>query len=378
MNPALLFPAALAALAALAIPIVIHIARRTETRMVDFAALRWLDPRPQPRRRLRIDERLLLALRLLLLAAVALWLARPVFWGVAGEARVVAVAPGLTPPTIAADARGVWLAQGFPLLESTPPASSASITSLIRQLDAELPRETELELIVPPLLDGVDAERPRLSRAAIWRVAEGARPAPAATPTPLALLVRHDAGGRAALRYLRAAAIAWAGDARPAFAADSTDTPIPDDTRLLAWLAEGPMPERVVRWIEAGGTALVDPRAALAMREDARVVWRDDESRPIATESPLGRGRIVRLLRAIEPASMPVLLEPDFPDQLARVIAPPPPPARVAASEHAPVAGLAPWPQPPFDLRPWLAIVIALLFAIERWLATSARRAAAP
>ncbi|WP_262422163.1 BatA domain-containing protein [Brevundimonas denitrificans] len=114
MTPALLLPMALAALLALAIPVVIHISRRTESRVIDFAALRWLTPSPRPRRRPRIDERLLLLLRLLLLAALALWLARPVLWGVEDARPVIAVAPGLDPaPVIEAaprDARLVWLA----------------------------------------------------------------------------------------------------------------------------------------------------------------------------------------------------------------------------------------------------------------------------
>ena len=118
MIPALLLPAALAALVALAIPVVIHIARRTESRTVDFAALRWLDPRPKPRRSLKIDERVLLAVRLLLLAALVLLLARPVLWNLADDRRVVAVAPGTSAETIAAatteDDRVVWLAPGFP------------------------------------------------------------------------------------------------------------------------------------------------------------------------------------------------------------------------------------------------------------------------
>ncbi len=53
MTPALFLPAGLFALAALAIPLVLHIARRTESRTVEFAALRWLEARPKPRRSLR-------------------------------------------------------------------------------------------------------------------------------------------------------------------------------------------------------------------------------------------------------------------------------------------------------------------------------------
>ena len=42
MNLVFLLPAAFAALAALFIPLLIHLARRSEQRPTDFAALRWL------------------------------------------------------------------------------------------------------------------------------------------------------------------------------------------------------------------------------------------------------------------------------------------------------------------------------------------------
>jgi len=63
---------------------------------------------------------------------------------------------------------------------------------------------------------------------------------------------------------------------------------------------------------------------------------------------------------------------------LARLLTEPPEPARVRAVDHAPLTGVAPYPQPPLDLRPWLALLIGLTFFAERWLATNPRRAVAP
>ncbi len=51
MAMGLLFPAALAALVALIVPLVIHIARRSEQQPTNFAALRWLRQKPRPRSR---------------------------------------------------------------------------------------------------------------------------------------------------------------------------------------------------------------------------------------------------------------------------------------------------------------------------------------
>jgi hypothetical protein len=75
---------------------------------------------------------------------------------------------------------------------------------------------------------------------------------------------------------------------------------------------------------------------------------------------------------------MPQLAQPDFPDALARLFEPPPAPARVATVDHAPLTGAPAYARPPFDLRPWLALVAALLFGAERWLATRRTRGVAP
>ena len=87
MSLAFLIPAALAALGALLIPLAIHLARRSEQRPTAFAALRWLRQKPKPRHRIRFDEWPPLLLRLLLLALLALWLARPVLSGWDDDAR---------------------------------------------------------------------------------------------------------------------------------------------------------------------------------------------------------------------------------------------------------------------------------------------------
>ena len=81
MSLGLLLPAALAALGALLMPLLIHLARRSQLVPTPFAALRWLRQAARPQRRVRLEEWPLLLLRLLLLALLALWLARPVLHG---------------------------------------------------------------------------------------------------------------------------------------------------------------------------------------------------------------------------------------------------------------------------------------------------------
>ncbi len=85
MSFGLLLPAGLAALFALLLPLLLHLHRRTEQQPAMFAALRWLQGRQRPQRRIRFEEWPLLALRLLLLAALALLVAQPVLYGAVGR-----------------------------------------------------------------------------------------------------------------------------------------------------------------------------------------------------------------------------------------------------------------------------------------------------
>ena len=384
MSWGLLLPAALVALTALLIPLIIHIARRTESRTVDFAALRWLEAKPKPRLRPRIDERWLLAIRLTLLAALALWLAKPVLWNGADDRRVLGVASGIPAAIVdsiaGAGDRVVWLAPGFPPFDVSSLAEPASTTSLIRELDAELPPATPLTFVVPGILNGADAQRPILSRKVQWVVTDTtpATSEPAALTVP-ALVVRHAPGATAPVRYFRAAAAAWASaGTEPRFQVAPVTTPLARNTDALIWTAPGDLPESVVRWIQNGGTAVLSAETRLPIDGNATVAWRDAVGQPLATAESAGRGRVVRLTRPLEAAALPELLEPDFPDTLLALLVPLPAPSRVAAEDHPPLEGASPYDQRPLDLRPWLSLAIAFLFGAERWMATRPARAIAP
>ena len=401
MTLSLLLPIALAALAALLLPLLVHLARRSEQRLVPFAALRWLQAKPQPRRKRRFEEHLLLLLRLLLLAALALLLAEPVLFGKPDRRPWVLVAPGIDVMAArrAVDTRSArwhWLAPGFPELDAKatePPTAStsesATFASLLREADATLPAGMPLTVLVPSVLDGADAEQPTLGRRVDWRVMP-ASPAPAHAVANKAvvpkLMVRYAQERAQSLRYLRAAGAAWQAAASTVPRANSASAPaspvsiapatqpLDAGTRQLVWLVPGTLPPAVREWINAGGDALLDARTALPELAGAAVVWRDDNG-PLARGTRLGRGRVMRLERDLLPAQMPGLLEPDFPEQLQHLFATPPPaPARVDASAYAPLTGALPYPETPRPLAPWLAMLIAALFVIERWLANGPRR----
>lgn len=393
MNPALLLPIALAALAALALPLLIHLARRSEQRPTDFAALRWLRQKAKPRHRIRFDEWPLLLLRLLLLALMALWLAKPVLFGSASDASWIVAAPGVDVTQLRAairddDSQQRWLAPGFPGLEQAPSADTVPLASLLRQLDAELPASAKLTVLVPEHLSGADAQRPVLSRAVDWRVLPGAMPVDEPPRiSPPALSVRYATDREPSLRYLRAAAAAWLSvdSQRPSdFSAAPVTQPLAPDTRHLIWLAPGPLPASVLQWIEQGGIALLDAQAEAPAATTMSVRWRDADGAALVEGTAMGRGRVLRFTRPLRPSEMPSLLEPDFPQRLRELFASAPPaPSRVAARDYIPDTrrpdiGGASYALPPRDLQPWLALLIALVLLIERWLASRANRAISP
>ena len=367
----LLFPLGLAALASVLLPLLIHLARRTEQQPMDFAALRWLRHKPRPRHRPRFDEILLLVVRLLLLATIALALARPVLTGGGAAQSVIAIAPGADVPA-ASDARRIWLAPGFPPIEAQPPAGTMPIGSLIRQLDADVPRGAALTVVVPRILDGADAERPRVSRTVTWRIAGKGRAPPAATPaTPL--MLRYDPsvpGTRYVAAAVRALGSADIGGATEPFTAKA-------DRGSLIWLATGSLPTAVADYAAAGHTILVG-RDTIVPAAPVTAVWRDATAVPLVEGQPLGRGRILRFTRPLTLMAMPQLLEPDFPRRLAAMFATPHEPVRVVASAYTPRPG-GPAPAPPArPLSHWIAVAVVALFFIERMLATRAARAPAP
>ncbi len=387
MSAALLAPLGLAALAALILPLLIHLARRDTQRPTAFAALRWLEPRPKPQRRPRLDEMALLAARLGLLTLLALILARPVWRGERDARAWLAVAPGVDPAQTRAlspkGARGLWLAPGFPTLGRRAPLSATPVSSLLRELDADLPPGARLTVVVPEVLQGVDAERPRLSHNADWRILPGASPADAraaGADAPPKLIVRVAPGFEAGARYVRAAALAWTSPA----AAGATDTgPIsarlPPDAREIAWLGPGALPVAVRDLLMRGAVVLLPVEAPTDGLGPATTLWRDARGQPLVEGGGVGRGRWRRFARPLDPEVMPELLEPDFPTRLAGLLAdPPPPPARVPAGAFAPLTGGRAGGPTAQDLAPVLALIAIALFAVERWLATRRLRAQTP
>lgn len=383
MNFALLAPLGLFALAAWALPILIHLVRRIELHATEFAALRWISARVPPRRRIRFERPWLLLLRIVLLALLALLLARPVIetaapgtqpraFVVPGADRVAALAA-----IDAGAAQARWLAPGFPTLDQAAPPGALPLSSLLREADAKLPTGARLRVVVPRELGGLDGERVRLAHALDWDIVDGhARSTEAAASARVRFAVRHADGDEAALRWLRAAVQAWNQHEPGRYVLDEAtlDAPIAADTRWLAWLAPQ-VPSTVTDWIEAGGTALLVQQS----EPHGDVLWRDADARVLARVAGMGAGRAISLPSALAPEALPVLFDAEFPQRLRMAMQGPaiPPDRATAAAAQPAIAGdgaTSTGVDPFAAARPldaWLALLVAALFLAERVVATA-------
>ncbi len=392
MSLALLAPLGLLALAALALPVLLHLVRRLELTTTEFAALRWISEHIRPQRRLRVERPWLLLLRLCLLALLALLLARPVWNSDAPLARSwIAVIPGAS----LAEARAVlghangewhWLAPGFPPIDQAPLDGAIAPASLLRELDARLPSGARLSVVAPQQIRGLDGERPRLTHAVDWQIVSGTMPAQ--TPdaaTAVTLAVRHAADVEPSLRWLRDAVAVWNRDEPGRYRLDAqpVSAPLPPPGAWLVWLA--PPTPALKHWLDRGGRALTVHSADGFPGGDAgEPIWRSAEGRVLARRSTAGNGQRITLSGAFMPADLPILLDADFPRRLHDALAPPAAaPTAAMASALQPVAGdvspsvtMTATPQSWRPLDAWLALLIAALFVLERLVATRRARGA--
>ena len=397
MSAALLFPMGLAALAALLVPLALHLIRRAEYRTTPFAALRWIAAQLRQQRRLRLRDIPLLLLRLLLLALIAVLLAQPVLRGdTAAAAHWVLVAPGVdigaarsrlaSSDRDAASADWRWLAPGFPSVSNTATPATSDSASLLREIDAEVPASSQLSVVVPAVVDGLDGERPKLSRDVEWIVVDGAMPVmPNRNDAALRrLTVRYDAVGGSNAGFIEALEKAWrVGWPKLSIDRASIDVALPDNTHWLLWLSPQ-RPASLQRWVESGGIAIATPADGDAKATDDEPVWRDASQNVIATSRRIGKGRLIKLSGALTAADLPSLLDADFPQRLHDLFAgPAPAPTRAVAAALRPshtqnaVSTTTSLLATRTPLDAWFALAIAILFVVERiW--ASRRRGANP
>jgi hypothetical protein len=264
-----LTPAFLGALALIGIPLLIHLIRRRKLKVVQWAAMEFLrQSQRKQRRRLRIEELILLALRMLIVAAAALAFARPVLRALgvpllSQNTHVYAVI--VLDNSFSMDARG---ADGRTSFDRAKAAAAEVLTRVLRDGDS-----VSLVLLSDKPEATVDA--PSFDRGLVRRRIDAARVGDRTTD--------YLAGARVVDRLLRASKtpvkeVYWITDDQ----ADAWATSRKESARP-AWADMGKLAR--VNWISAGagendrdnlevetpalGSELVTPQ--LATRIDARI-----------------------------------------------------------------------------------------------------------
>lgn len=383
MSLGFLLPAGLLALASLLLPLLIHLARRPQHRVIDFAAMRWLVQGERPRRRLRFEDLPLLLARLVLLALLALLLAEPILLGDWRAPRLwVLVDPALEQTRALAavndpEARLRWLAPGFPALDSKPAlAGDASLASLLREFDDEMADTDRLAVLVPEQVQGLDAQRLALRHAADWRIlpsGSNTRAAPSAA-TPIKVALRHAVQQSDALRYLHAVVTAWQQSSSTAWSASegTLDVPIDADTQWLIWLDE-PLPDSILSWVKQGGRVLVNGKSPAS----ATAIWRNAQGEVIASGQRRGMGHILYLLPRLSPQDFAQVLDADFPEHVKSLFAGGKQDSGSDYAENAQPLKFAESDKPlRTALDPLLSILVAGTFLLERVLASRRRKSA--
>lgn len=381
MSLVLLLPAGLLALASLLLPLLIHLSRRPEHHVISFAAMRWLRPSEKPRRRLRFEDLPLMFARLALVALLALLLAKPLLMGEwrsavhwvlldsridSAQARAQASDP---------DARLRWLLPGFPAVESASvKPSDVPFSSLLREFDDDMASTDRLTVVVPNIVEGLDAQSLDLHHDVDWRIVPSSPPPSALMPEPRSrkVALRHAGGDSPALRYLRATVAAWKESEGSSWQIDDqrNDVSIAAGTQWLIWL-DAPLPEAVKSWVSQGGRVLVvgdAPSAALP-------IWRNQDGKVIATEVRQGKGRIIQMLAQFSPQDLPALLDADFPERVKGLLEDSEPRSFSDYAENTrPHQSAGPNHALRTSLDPLLIALAAAMFLFERMLASRRRR----
>ena len=405
----LLAPAGLFALAALAVPLLIHLFSRSRGKrvLVGNIAL-YRQAQRQRVTQLKLVQWLLLLLRLLLLALAALLLA--------GLAR-----KGLeTLPGNTAYVTPSWLTNTADPAEVLAPFDNAFVlgpdTDSVTNLKSTGPGDPWTQLAerlastrhageVDVFALGADGQfpdqPPALGDAVQWHLEPGpADPAPVAV---LTILLVHAPGREADATELRVALEALAAHREVPLMIERGTTEQPprlperdDHRRIMIWLGDQPAPRSLIdAW--GAGTWLEDRRPSLdslfnesrlprfpqlefsarpdvernALPDDVTILWWTRDGRPLLRQTERGQTR--HLVFEDRFGQGGLTAQAAFPEALLRLMLgeaewqaslahAPADPTEVFSRQRADDDG------PSRPLGPWLALAIALTFMLERWL----------
>jgi hypothetical protein len=219
MGISFLTPLLLAGVAAVAVPVVLHLMMRRKPVPYDFPALRFLQERAVAnRRRLHLNHLLLLLLRMAAVALVALALARPVLrgagWLADSEAPVAAAFVFDTAPRM--------------MLREANQTRLARATALARVLLAKLPAESSIAIIDTAGGPAAFAPAPAAVEARLGRLAAATpqQSLPAAATAALRLLRESPLTRRELYVFTDGSYGAWSGGGLAELEAGHPDTSV--------------------------------------------------------------------------------------------------------------------------------------------------------
>ena len=360
-------PAWLAALGALAVPLAIHLWSHRARRPIRVGSIRLLaGVPPAARRAVRLRDPWLLALRLAMLAALALSLADP-YWAPRGPRAgtwALLSTEALADRALIDSLRAAG-AERRPLEDGGLP----NYWSLLAEADRLAPPGTRFLIAAPLVADRFRGSRPAINAPVTWREvgAEAPRGAPPAAQPPRRVVILADAAHRDDARYFEAAIQAAAQTT--GLAADVTRGS-PPDARALATEADW------ILWLATTG-------AAPAASGPVVPVWSDASGAPLLSVARDGQALAFRVHARISPERA---LAPEFIEAVAALwVGPVPGPSatapRITPAQATPAAVAAPphrtTPAGAVPLALPLWVLAALALAVDRWLAPRRRRASA-
>lgn len=358
------WPLGLASLAALLVPLIIHLARRRAERPIRVGSLRHLPANAAPRRtHLRFTEPWLLAVRILVLTVLALFIARLFLRGEPPERAPISML--VVPSTVPDDSLRIFLPAFDSILRAgaelrrTP---MADLWSEIAELDATLPAGSTLAIAAPFELR-LPGARPALgSSIALHRI-----------PAPAASVPASAAPAGRTLQVVLAADSAHTVQARRVAAAFRAVAELRGDSLELVETADAPAGDAWIVWLSDADPAPGHLAAVAAGATLLTTHLPGTKARPrsISVE-PLERGRVI-----IAPPLDAPPLDGTFPAFVARIwpdpsrLAPTEPPLRrVATSQLQPAhASTARTAAPRTEPGRALLVLAFALFLFERWLA---------
>ncbi|MFK8015061.1 MAG: BatA domain-containing protein [Gammaproteobacteria bacterium] len=247
------WPAALSGLAALLIPLLIHLLQRGEHRVVHVAITRFVPEQQRLRwRRLRLSQPILLALRLLLIGLAVLLLAEP-YWRIADSTDTERAWTLISPQAEFAQADAGngsrWLAPGFPLAsEPRPPWQPGQLWSLLDAAHLAAPAGVPLKVVTPSVAAEFAARRAQVPRSIQW-VAAPSRDAEIPVREPIRIRIFADADRQSDAMVIEQAVEAWRDAGIDVATQRISRLPLDASSAATVWLSRQPVPQDSGVWL---------------------------------------------------------------------------------------------------------------------------------